>query len=51
MLYVSRTRDSGKIRPPRVVRPQAPRAGLRRLGLLIALIAVTASLLAAVGIA
>jgi hypothetical protein len=50
MIYVSRTGDSDRIRPPRVLRAPAPsrEPALRRLAVALAIIAVIASVLGAV---
>jgi hypothetical protein len=50
MIYVSRTGDSDRIRPPRVLRTPAPNraATLRRLAVALAIVAVIASVLGAV---
>jgi hypothetical protein len=50
MIYVSRTGDSGRIRPPRPLRAPAPGRGptLRRVATALALIAVIASVLGVV---
>jgi hypothetical protein len=50
MIYVSRTGDSERIRPPRALRASAPDrgAGLRRLAVALAIVAVIASVLGAV---
>jgi hypothetical protein len=50
MIYVSRTGDSDRIRPPRVLRVPAASRGpaLRRLAVALAMVAVIASVLGAV---
>jgi hypothetical protein len=50
MIYVSRTGDSDRIRPPRMLRTPAPDRGaaLRRLTVALAIVAVIASVLGAV---
>ena len=50
MIYISRSGDSDRIRPPRVLRAPAPSRGpaLRRLAVALAIAAVIASVLGAV---
>jgi hypothetical protein len=50
MIYVSRTGDSDRVRPPRALRDPVPGRGpaLRRLAVALAIVAVIASVLGAV---